>query len=122
MPAAALADGDLLGAGGERERVRMHERVVKDDVGLGEQARSADRQQVGRAGAGADEIDGALRHRAPQASARAAPGFRPAAATSSSSSDCSATQSSASPRLATLKPNHADTGATNTRPLPSPPA
>ena len=56
MLAAALADGELLRARGERDRVRMHERVVEHDVGLLEQACRAQRQEVGRAGAGADEI------------------------------------------------------------------
>ena len=44
---------------GERDRLRMHQRVVEHDVGLGEQARGAQRQQVRRARAGADEVDGA---------------------------------------------------------------
>ncbi len=57
VAAAALADRDLLGARGERERVRMHERVVEDDVGPLEQPRGAQRQQVGGAGTGADQID-----------------------------------------------------------------
>ena len=57
MLAAALADGDLLGARGERDGVRMHQRVVEHDVGALEQPRRAQRQQVRCARAGADEID-----------------------------------------------------------------
>ena len=56
---AAFADGDLFGAGGERHRIGMHQRIVEDDVGLREQFRRAQREQVRRAGSGANEIDDA---------------------------------------------------------------
>src|SRR5207249_1112585 len=56
MAAATLAHGDLLGALRERERIRVYERVVKDDVSACEQIRRAQREQVGCAGTGADEV------------------------------------------------------------------
>ena len=59
VPAAALAHGDLLRARGKCDGVRMDERVVEHDVGGGEQPRGAQRQQVGRARACADEVHGA---------------------------------------------------------------
>ena len=57
LPAAALADGDLHGARRESERIRMHQSIVKDDVGALEQLRRAQGQQIRCAGARADEID-----------------------------------------------------------------
>ncbi len=59
VPAAALADGDDLGARGERERFGVHERVVEHDVRAREHLRRADRQQIRRAGSRADEVNGA---------------------------------------------------------------
>ena len=55
--AVALAHVHEARARGERQRVGMHQRVVEDDVGALEQARGAQREEVGRARAGADELD-----------------------------------------------------------------
>ena len=61
----ALADVDQLGGRrGQRQHRRVDQRVVDDDVGRREQPSGADRQQVGIAGAGADEVDGAVAGRA----------------------------------------------------------
>ena len=57
MASAALAHGDLLGVHGKRDRIRMHQRVVEDDIGFGQQTCGAQRQQIGIAGAGADQPD-----------------------------------------------------------------
>ena len=57
MPAAALAYGNLYGARGQRQRFGVHQRVVEHDVGALQQPRRAQREQVRRAGPGADEID-----------------------------------------------------------------
>ena len=54
MATAALADENFPGARGERERLRMHQRIVKDELGALENFRSAQREQVRCAGAGAD--------------------------------------------------------------------
>ena len=57
MLAAAFADGDLLRACGERERLGMHERIVEDHVGGLEKFRRPQREEIRRARSGADEID-----------------------------------------------------------------
>ena len=72
MPAAALADREPLGAPGERERVRVHQRVVEHDVGPREEPRRAQREEVGRTRAGADEIHLAGTRRSHHARASAA--------------------------------------------------
>ena len=55
----SLADVDQLGGrGDQRQHPVADQRVVHDDVGLGEQAGGLDGQQVGVAGSGADERDG----------------------------------------------------------------
>ena len=59
MPAATLADGDLFGAERERQRLRMNQSVVENDVGLAEQPGRAQGKEVRCAGSGADEVDGA---------------------------------------------------------------
>ena len=53
----AFADGNFLGFRRERNRIRMHQRVVENNVGVGENPRRAQREQIGRAGACADECD-----------------------------------------------------------------
>ena len=55
--AATLAHRDLLRAFGEGDGIRVDERIEEDDVGGGEQARRPQRQEVGRARAGTDEVD-----------------------------------------------------------------
>ena len=59
MFSAALADRDLLRARGQCDRLRMHQSVMKDDVGLLEQLCRAQGQQVRCTGAGTDEINDA---------------------------------------------------------------
>ena len=60
--AATLADSDPLGVVRQRDRLRMHERIVEDDVCALEQACGSQRQQVGCAGTGSDEVDLAHDH------------------------------------------------------------
>ena len=60
MFAAALADGDFLRAFGQRERVGMHERIVKNDIGCSKQACSADGEQIWRPRTGANQMNDAL--------------------------------------------------------------
>src|SRR5213594_4319358 len=57
MAAAALADENFPGARGERERLRVHERIVKDQLGALENFRRAQREKVRCAGSGAHKID-----------------------------------------------------------------
>jgi hypothetical protein len=56
MLAAAFADRDFFGTHCERERVGMHQCVVEHNVGIGQHARSAQRQQIGRARARANKM------------------------------------------------------------------
>src|ERR1051325_6877800 len=58
MPAAALAYRDLLRAGRELENRFRNECVVKDNVRLAEEARRAQRQQIGGTRSGANQIYG----------------------------------------------------------------
>ena len=61
MVALALADIDPLGvAPAHGDDGVRHQRVVDDDVGLLEDALGAQRQEIGRAGAGADQPDEAV--------------------------------------------------------------
>jgi hypothetical protein len=53
----ALADGNQPRLRCEGQHLGVDERVVKDDLGLLEQPVGAHGQQVGRAGAGADQMD-----------------------------------------------------------------
>ena len=76
MLAAAFADRDVLGVRGERDRLRMDERVVEHDVGALEHVGRAQRQQIRRAGTGADEIDRARAHAAVTRPRRAASRLR----------------------------------------------
>ena len=55
--AGALADRDQLGLRAQRQHLGRDQRVVQHDVGLRQQARAAHGDQVGGAGAGADQID-----------------------------------------------------------------
>jgi hypothetical protein len=57
VPRAALADRHFLGARREREDLLADQRVVQHDVGLAEQPRRSQRQQIGGARAGADQVD-----------------------------------------------------------------
>ena len=41
----------------ESEDLRVHQRVMEHDVGALQNARGAQREEIGRAGAGADQID-----------------------------------------------------------------
>ena len=65
--AATLANQDLLGTRRERDRVRMHQRIIEDNVGPLQQSRRAQRKKVGRARTGADEIDSAVHATIPAA-------------------------------------------------------
>ena len=56
-PAGALAHGEALRARRELQRLAADERVVEDEVRLGERARGAQRQQLGVARARADQRD-----------------------------------------------------------------
>ncbi len=67
VPSAALVDRHGFGAGRERNRFRVHQRVMHDDVRAFEQSRRPQREKVGRAGAGADEVDGAVHRTIPAA-------------------------------------------------------
>jgi hypothetical protein len=62
MLAAALADSDLFGSGSHRDGARMHQRIVKNDIGTLEQARSTQRKQIGCARSGTDQIYGPCAH------------------------------------------------------------
>ena len=55
----ALADRDQARARRERKDIGADQRVVQDDIRLGQQTRRAQREQVGRAGASTDQIDAA---------------------------------------------------------------
>ena len=60
MAARALADADPFGAGGDQvEHPRPDQRVVEDQVGRGDQPFRLAGKQVGVAGTGADQPDGA---------------------------------------------------------------
>jgi len=54
MAAAAFADGNLFRLVRERNRIRMHQCVVKHDIGTAQQLGCAQRQQIGRARSCAD--------------------------------------------------------------------
>ena len=58
MPPAALANRDLYGVHGECDGVRMHQGIMENDVGALQQPRRPQREEIRRARAGADEIDG----------------------------------------------------------------
>src|SRR5581483_875943 len=60
VPAAALADQDLFRARRKREGVRMDERIVEDNVRVAQDAGRAQREEVRRARAGADQVNGPL--------------------------------------------------------------
>ena len=57
MAPAALSDRHLLGACRQGDRLRMHQGIVEDDVGLLEQPCGAYGQQVRSTRPGADEMD-----------------------------------------------------------------
>jgi hypothetical protein len=55
--AAAFADQDFFGLRAQLQHFRRHQGVVQHHVGLRQQARAAQRDEVLGAGAGADQID-----------------------------------------------------------------
>jgi len=55
--AGALADRDQFGLRTQRQHLQRDQRVVQHRAGLRQQARAAHGDQVGRAGAGADQVD-----------------------------------------------------------------
>ena len=61
MATAAFANGNFLRPRCQRDDFRMDQRVMEHDIGALKQARRAQRQQIRRARAGANEIDRALR-------------------------------------------------------------
>lgn len=52
----ALADGNFYGLGTELKHVLGHQGIVQDDLRLAQNARTAHRDEIGGAGAGADQI------------------------------------------------------------------
>src|SRR6266540_1021299 len=57
MPARALADVEALGLARELQHRRVHERVVEDEVGLGQPRRGLAREQLRISGTRPDEGD-----------------------------------------------------------------
>ena len=60
MPSAALANRDFYRVHRECDDVRMHQGIVEHDVGALQQRRRPQCQEVRRARAGTDEIDGTV--------------------------------------------------------------